>query len=77
MKKEKSLAAAGLLLIVGSLLGGCANLGAEPWEREFLAQPGMAVDPSPVETALNEHIQFSREASSGGIGTAGGGCGCN
>lgn len=77
MKKERCIPACVLMGVALSLLGGCANLGAEPWEREILAQPGMAVDPAPVETALNEHIQFSREATSGGIGTAGGGCGCN
>jgi len=77
MRTERSILAGILVAAVATLLGGCAHLGAEPWEREVLAAPGMAVDPAPVETALNEHIQFSREASSGGIGTAGGGCGCN
>ena len=66
-----------LLPILIGTLGGCANLGVQPWERELLAAPGMEIDPDPLETALNEHIYFSKEASTGGLGTAGGGCGCN
>jgi hypothetical protein len=31
----------------------------------------------PLESALNDHIFFSKEASSGGNSAAGGGCGCN
>ena len=62
---------------LGGFLGGCAGLGVQPWERDLLAAPGMEIDPDPLETALNEHIFFSKEASTGGLGTAGGGCGCN
>ncbi len=70
-------AAISILLLCLLALGGCANLGVQPWERELLAAPGMQIDPDPIETALNEHIFFSKEASTGGLGTAGGGCGCN
>jgi len=66
-----------LALLAAGACGGCASLGVEPWERELLAAPGMEIDPDPLETALNEHIYFSKEASTGGLGTAGGGCGCN
>ncbi|MEW8507884.1 MAG: DUF4266 domain-containing protein [Candidatus Thiodiazotropha sp.] len=31
----------------------------------------------PIEASLDDHIYFSKEASSGGRGFAGGGCGCN
>jgi uncharacterized protein DUF4266 len=65
------------LLLSTGILGGCAHLGVEPWERGLLAAPGMEIDPDPLETALDEHIYFSKEASTGGLGTAGGGCGCN
>ncbi len=51
--------------------------GVQPWQRDLLAAPGMEIDPDPIETALDEHIYFSKEASSGGLGAAGGGCGCN
>ncbi len=56
---------------------GSDTAGVQPWQRDLLAAPGMAIDPDPIETALNEHVYFSKEASSGGIGSAGGGCGCN
>jgi len=53
-------------------LTACANLGVEPWERDLLAKKEMALTSSPVDAALDDHIYFSKEASSGG-----GGCGCN
>jgi hypothetical protein len=31
----------------------------------------------PIEQATDDHIYFSKEASSGGQGFGGGGCGCN
>ena len=58
-------------------LSGCANLGVEPWERDVLARPEMSLDADPVDSALDDHIYFSKEASSGGRGFGGGGCGCN
>lgn len=76
--RTRLLALGFLLLLALSAVGGCAvQLGVQPWERDLLAAPGMEIDPDPIETALNEHIYFSKEASTGGLGTAGGGCGCN
>ncbi|MFK7732574.1 MAG: DUF4266 domain-containing protein [Pseudomonadales bacterium] len=60
-----------------SLLSACSSLGVEPWQRGTLAKPEMALDSSPVTSALDDHIYFSKEASSGGRGFGGGGCGCN
>ena len=37
----------------------------------------MQLVPYAVDHALDEHIYFSKEASSGGQGVGGGGCGCN
>ncbi|MES9834025.1 MAG: DUF4266 domain-containing protein [Candidatus Thiodiazotropha sp. DIVDIV] len=59
------------------LLTGCSSLGVEPWERNTLAKPEMQLISDPVSSALDDHIYFSREGSSGGRGFAGGGCGCN
>jgi len=59
------------------LIGGCANLGVQPWERDLLAKPEMQLIADPIEAALDDHIYFSKEASSGGRGFGGGGCGCN
>lgn len=59
------------------LLAGCANVGVQPWERDVLAQPEMSLDADPLDAAIDDHIYFSKEASSGGRGFGGGGCGCN
>lgn len=56
---------------------GDDTTGVQPWQRDLLAAPGMAIDQDPMETSLNEHTYFSKEATSGGLGSAGGGCGCN
>jgi hypothetical protein len=58
-------------------LSGCSSLGVKPWERDVMAEPDMALDNSPLDSALDDHIYFSKEGSSGGRGFGGGGCGCN
>lgn len=54
--------------------GGCATV--KPWQRESLAQPGMSFDAT-AGVAAEQHMLESREAAVGGLGGAGGGCGCN
>ncbi len=56
-------------------ISGCA--GIQPWERDLLADPAMALISDPLEVGIDEHIYFSKEGSSGGRGFSGGGCGCN
>lgn len=65
------------LLMTALAISGCSHLGVKPWDRDLLAKPEMALNPSPVEAGLDDHIYFSKEATSGGRGYAGGGCGCN
>lgn len=65
------------LIAVTTVCSGCTSLGVSPWEREVLAKREMLMDASPLEAALDDHIYFSKEASSGGRGFGGGGCGCN
>ncbi len=65
------------LLTLFLTLQGCASLGVEPWQRDVLARPEMSLDASPLDAAIDDHIYFSKEASSGGRGFGGGGCGCN
>ena len=65
-----------LLSLLVMVLSAC-SLGVKPWQRDLLAKPQMALDPSPVLSAYDEHIYFSKEASNGGRGFGGGGCGCN
>ncbi|MCU7905092.1 MAG: DUF4266 domain-containing protein [Candidatus Thiodiazotropha sp. (ex Epidulcina cf. delphinae)] len=68
---------AAFLIPLAALFSGCANLGVEPWERNILAKPEMQLIADPIEAGLDDHIYFSKEASSGGRSFAGGGCGCN
>lgn len=63
------------LAVVLLALAGCA--GVQPWERDVLARPEMSLDNAPLDAAIDDHIYFSKEASSGGRGFGGGGCGCN
>ncbi len=74
MKTARPVLAA--LLLAG--LGGCAT---EPWvqpyEREFLADPVMALSRDPVYDMYLLHVYETREASQGGGIGSGGGCGCN
>lgn len=68
--QRTSLLALGILM-----LGGCTVV--QPWERDVLARPEMSLDAAPLDAAIDDHIYFSKEASSGGRGFGGGGCGCN
>jgi len=48
-----------LALLLGSLLTvGCARVA--PYEREYLADPIMQIDPDPEETTLRQHILNAR-----------------
>ncbi len=66
-----------LLLAGGALLAGCSIEPLKPWDRDLLAEQKMQLTPNPLDNALSEHVYFSKEASSGGQGVGGGGCGCN
>jgi hypothetical protein len=69
--------AIGFALLAALGLAGCAGVGVQPWERDLLAQDAMAVGGDPLDAAIDAHIYFSKEASTGGLGLGGGGCGCN
>lgn len=73
--RHKLLKIAALLVVIQ--LSACANLGVQPWERDLLAKDEMALDAEGLDSALDDHIYFSKEATSGGRAFAGGGCGCN
>lgn len=64
-----------ILFVAIVMLGGCTVV--QPWERDVLARPEMSLDAAPLDAAIDDHIYFSKEASSGGRGFGGGGCGCN
>ena len=63
-----------LLLSLAIATSACAAV--KPWQRELLTQPGMTLEAAPGAQA-DQHMLESREASAGGFGGAGGGCGCN
>ncbi|MGB5257111.1 MAG: DUF4266 domain-containing protein [Woeseiaceae bacterium] len=71
---KKTIVLAAVMLIMGS---GCSSLGVQPWERDVLAKAEMQLTTDELEAATDDHIYFSKEASSGGRGFGGGGCGCN
>jgi hypothetical protein len=59
------------------LFTGCIA-DVKPWEKETLAKTTMKESgTNPLAKKFEEHIYFSKEASRGGGGVAGGGCGCN
>ncbi|VAW50913.1 putative lipoprotein [hydrothermal vent metagenome] len=63
--------------IAVTMLTACSSMGVEPWERDLLAKDSMQPVPNYFDNYFDEHIYFSKEASSGGQGVGGGGCGCN
>jgi Domain of unknown function (DUF4266) len=66
-----------IALLLAAMASGCSSMGVEPWERDVLAKEEMQLTTDPVEAGIDDHIYFSKEASSGGRGFGGGGCGCN
>jgi hypothetical protein len=66
-----------VLLGLGVFAGGCGTLGVKPWQRDVLARDAMQLNGNPLDRAIDDHLYFSKEASSGGRSFAGGGCGCN
>lgn len=74
---KKSIKKIVLIFLSVSLLSACSSLGVKPWERDVLARDDMALESAAMDGAFDDHIYFSKEASSGGKGFGGGGCGCN
>jgi len=68
------VAACALFLASLAAAGGCATV--QPWQRGRLADSCMVFDADQSQVAYATHWQESREASSGGYGVQGGGCGC-
>ena len=73
-----------ITLLVCLLISACStmnnmSLGEEvkPWEKDVLAQPAMQFPQDKMFSYSDDHIFFSKEASTGGTGVGGGGCGCN
>ncbi|MDA7877013.1 DUF4266 domain-containing protein [Akkermansiaceae bacterium] len=57
------------------LFSSCANVPKD--QRGYLATKVMSPERDPLGDAMSDHMYYSREASHGGNGIGGGGCGCN
>jgi len=65
------------LLLPLIFFSGCIE-EVKPWEKETLAKPTMSESgTNELLKKYKEHTYYSKEASKGGSGVAGGGCGCN
>ncbi len=65
------------IVLAGALVSGCASMGVKPWQRDIMARQDMRLDGNALDDSIDEHLYFSKEASSGGRSFGGGGCGCN
>ncbi len=66
------------LFLLLQLFLGCSIKPVKPWEKGTLAQERMQNNRGNLLlTKFEKHVYFSKEASKGGGGVAGGGCGCN
>jgi hypothetical protein len=72
-----AIATIAAIATLGALASGCASIGAKPWERDILSERSMRLGADAIDVVIDDHIYFSKEASSGGRGVGGGGCGCN
>lgn len=75
MNTRNKLIAIGVCFLGTLLFQGCTTV--QPWQRGNLADYTMRADRDPLYLSMTDHVYFSREASSGGRGVGGGGCGCN
>lgn len=65
------------LIAIVLLASACSSVGVKPWQRDLLAREDMQPSGGSLDAAIDDHLYFSKEASSGGRSFAGGGCGCN
>ncbi len=67
-----------LLATISTFVNACSIVPVKPWEKGTLAQDIVKFGgPNPMMKKFEEHIFTSKEASKGGGGVSGGGCGCN
>lgn len=73
-----------LLASIAFFSSACSTVGqvllvsdVKPWERGSLAREEMQPVTDLLEQSVDDHIYYSKEASTGGASVQGGGCGCN
>lgn len=65
-----------LALLSIFFLSGCVQ-NVKSWEKETLSKQMMQESGgNTLLKSTQEHVHFSKEASKGGSGVSGGGCGC-
>lgn len=77
MKRSIRLFVLFAALALAASLTSCAAMSVKPWDRDLMADKRMRFAALPLETAVDGHIYFSKEAATGGMSVGGGGCGCN
>jgi hypothetical protein len=77
MKNRRRLLILSIVLTLIGAFQGCATAGAKLCRRDPLAHPEIRFDDKANDFVIDDHVYFSKEASSGGRGFGGGGCGCN
>jgi len=76
--RTRRFARCGLALITPLLLSACSSVDVMSWEKGLFAEETMKPGgPEPLIVKANEHVYTSKEATRGGGGIGGGGCGCN
>ncbi|MDH3326568.1 MAG: DUF4266 domain-containing protein [Gammaproteobacteria bacterium] len=66
------------ILLLSFFLASCSLITpVKPWERDVLARENMQLNADELVLLMDEQIYYSKEASHGGRGVGGGGCGCN
>ena len=77
LKASKALPSLGVAYLL-LFSGGCApKVTVTPLQRAYLADYLMRPDRDKLAVKMYDHAFYSREASRGGRGVGGGGCGCN
>jgi len=67
-----------ILILALFSLNACSLKDVKPWEKKTLAEDTMQYGGlHPEVQKFEAHVYYSKEASRGGSGVGGGGCGCN
>ena len=74
---KRALCTAGILSVITSQTSCMQIETVEAWDRGYLAEDTMQWETDVRSARLKGHVYTSKEASTGGAGAAGGGCGCN
>jgi len=75
--KTTAVAACLILSSCSTIKNASVSEEVKPWEKDVLSQTVMQFPQDKMFSYSDDHIFFSKEASTGGTGVGGGGCGCN